>query len=155
VLLLGSAAVMQSFASTLATVGNHSFRSAALAAGESAVVEAKNFVRTADTEATLANRYYPVMLPVDSAGLPEIAWDAVPAVSKGAYSVRHVIERLCNIAPVTEPETQCQLAKNASTGSYKVGSPVFSNTAIILYRVTTQVTGPKNTEVITQAVMAM
>lgn len=151
--------------------GNFSFRQATLNIAdlgvEAAVAELKE-IRANSSEApypagcTTFCRYFPARsvgsVMLDPRGLPilgsvdgtatrVINWSGndVNAVPRG-YSVRYVIDRQCKVAPVTDAVNQCINYAPQSGGSKKSGATVFSSASVIYYRVSIQVSGPRNTQ---------
>ena len=82
------------------------------------------------------------------AGTQAISWacNDVPAAPRG-YAIRYVIDRQCDAPiPVTDTLEQCSTDTPMAGGSKKGGGTVFSTAGTIFYRVTVQVTGPRNTQ---------
>ncbi len=82
------------------------------------------------------------------AGTQAISWacNDVPAAPRG-YAIRYVIDRQCEAPiPVTDTLEQCSTDTPMAGGSKKGGGTVFSTAGTIFYRVTVQVTGPRNTQ---------
>jgi Tfp pilus assembly protein PilX len=151
--------------------GNFSFRQATLNIAdlgvEAAVAELKE-IRANSSEApypagcTTFCRYFParsvgsamldprglpILGSVDGAATRVINWSGndVNAVPRG-YSVRYVIDRQCQVSPVTDAVNQCINYAPQSGGSKKSGATVFSSASVIYYRVSIQVSGPRNTQ---------
>lgn len=169
VFLIGSAAILNATQSTNSVLANTSFRTTALALSDTALADAKTYLLDRATNADtslinieVTNKYYPVIKAVTDADVKtSFTWTNVLATASGvnnAYNTQYVIERLCNplaALPVADVMASCQVEQAASAGSAKVGSPVFSNTAQVLYRITVRVTGPKSAEVYTNAIMSL
>ena len=151
--------------------GNFSFRQATLNIAdlgvEAAVAELKD-IRASSSEAPypagcetfcryfparsvgsamLDPRGLPILGSVDGTATRVINWSGndVNAVPRG-YSVRYVIDRQCKVAPVTDAVNQCINYAPQSGGSKKSGATVFSSASVIYYRVSIQVSGPRNTQ---------
>lgn len=104
--------------------------------------------------AMLDSKGMPVLGNVTGTTTQAISWSGsnVPNLPSG-YSIRYVIDRQCNIAPVTNAVNDCLNDAPQSAGSKKGGATVFSSASTIYYRVTVQVTGPKNTQSHVQAIL--
>ena len=151
--------------------GNFAFRQATLNIAdlgvEAAVAELKD-IRTNSSEAPyppgcstfcryfparsvgstmLDPRGLPILGSVDGTATQVINWSGndVNAAPFG-YSVRYVIDRQCKVAPVTDAVNQCINYAPQSGGSKKSGATVFSSSSVIYYRVSIQVSGPRNTQ---------
>ena len=166
VFLLGNAAILSATQNTGTVAANASFRSTALALSDTVLASAKNYLlaRASNADTTLINtaepnRYYPVITArSDGEAKTAFTWSSVSTTAAGSYSTQYVIERLCDSAaalPVSDVMAHCQVEQAASTGSAKVGAPVFSNTAQVIYRITIRVSGPKNTEIFTHALVSL
>lgn len=153
--------------------GNFAFRQATLNIAdlgvEAAVAELKAIRKTSSEAPYPAGcesfcRYFPARsvgsAMLDSRGLPilgsvdgsatvtrVINWSGndVNAAPFG-YRVRYVIDRQCKAAPVTDAINQCINYAPQSGGSKKSGATVFSSSSVIYYRVSIQVSGPRNTQ---------
>ena len=92
-------------------------------------------------------RGLPILGSVDGTATQVINWSGndVNAAPFG-YSVRYVIDRQCKVAPVTDAVNQCINYAPQSGGSKKSGATVFSSSSVIYYRVSIQVSGPRNTQ---------
>lgn len=97
--------------------------------------------------AMLDARGLPLLGSVDGTATRVINWSGndVNATPRG-YSVRYVIDRQCKVAPVTDAVNQCLNYAPQSGGSKKSGSTVFSSSSVVYYRVSIQVSGPRNTQ---------
>ena len=153
--------------------GNFSFRQATLNIAdlgvEAAVAELKD-IRANSSEAPYPAgcetfcRYFPARsvgsAMLDPRGLPilgsvdgtatatrVINWNHqnVEAAPRG-YSVRYVIDRQCNVAPVTDAVSQCINYVPQSGRSKKSGATDLPSASVIYYRVSIQVSGPRNTQ---------
>jgi hypothetical protein len=163
VILLGSAAMLSSSASTVNTTNNKAYKLAATSIAEVATADAMNYVGSLTMQTSLtsvANLYYAQKLPVDSHGIPVVTYDAGPPPSpacafsgltpctRGAYSTTYVIERMCSNAGVASA-TNCQVTESQDTTSSVKDVTTKTNVA---YRVTAWVTGPRGTSTVTQTV---
>jgi Tfp pilus assembly protein PilX len=104
--------------------------------------------------------YYALRQNTDAKGVPTTTdWTAVPTVTgialPSGYSVRYVIERLCEgPTPVTDIVGNCFSEGSLSGSSKRAGAPKFSGASTIFYRVTVRVAGPRATETFAQAVLS-
>jgi type IV pilus assembly protein PilX len=69
------------------------------------------------------------------------------------YSIRYVIDRQCNVSPVTSPVDQCINETPQGGGSKRSGATVFVPRSTIFYRVSIQVTGPRKTQSHVQVIL--
>ncbi len=77
-----------------------------------------------------------------------ISWDGndVPGAPRG-YAIRYVIDRQCDVASANPGPDECSNDTPLTPVSKKAGGPGLPAPAgIIFYRVTVQVTGPRNTQ---------
>ncbi len=97
--------------------------------------------------AMLDARGLPLLGSVDGTATRVVNWSGndVNATPRG-YSVRYVIDRQCKVAPVTDAVNQCINFAPQSGGSKKSGATVFSSSSVVYYRVSIQVSGPRNTQ---------
>jgi type IV pilus assembly protein PilX len=173
-MMLASIALVRSVDTTNVIAGNLTFKQATVQAGdlgvEAAVAAIPDIVATTfeTNSQTSSYWYYATMRATDVHGVPTtqeagaagtptpIDWNAVPVTAAAAgNSVRIVIERLCTgPAPVAQPEIQCFFEGDAVGGSKAIGRPVFTTIDAIFYRVTAQVTGPRNTVSFVQAIVS-
>ena len=155
--------------------GNMAFRQAALQSSdigvEAAFIALPGIVATSK-DANIANTYYALRQTVDADdnGIPDdINWANVACrdnlngtvtCSYQDYQVKYVIERLCEqqtkgSTTVTDVQSYCFVdvgtGKGGSKGSF---TPLFSSASAIYYRVTVQVTGPRNTRAYVQALLS-
>lgn len=107
-------------------------------------------------EANIANVYFATQQAVDANGLPTtVNWASVPINQQQNYAVQYVIERLCTGAlPVANFSSQCSLLSVPLQSSNKVGDPSYNSTNTVYYRVTSRITGPKNSLSYVQAILA-
>lgn len=176
-MLLSGIALIRSVDTTNVIAGNLSFKQAALHAAdlgvEAAVAELPNIVATSleanitpPASSTLPNYwYYATLRETDVKGLPTtkafgaggtaipINWSNVPVAStSNGYSVKYVIDRLCQgPTPVTDLQANCFADAATGGGTKKAGGTVFSGTTTVYYRISVQVTGPRNTVSYVQA----
>ncbi len=107
------------------------------------------------TGCTTNCNYYAIKQAVDLHDMPSaIAWSGVAPVDtsampsiNGVYTIKYVVERLCTVATVSDPSTECYLTPlpDKCRGVSASSSPICSSTQGTYYRATTFVTGPRNT----------
>jgi type IV pilus assembly protein PilX len=153
--LVGSLSLLRSSEVSALIAGNVSFREAATQATDIGISEAAKALSTmANFDTNVANVYFATRQPEDSHGLPtSVTWSSVPSVTVGYYSVQHVVERLCQTTPVTDPAADCMVRDGEAAGSSKAGSLVYKNPASVYYRITVRVAGPKSTSAFVQALV--
>ena len=99
------------------------------------------------TGAMLDSRGLPIEGSVNGTATRVISWSGsdVNAAPRG-YAIRYVIDRQCRVAPVTDAVNQCSSHAPQTGGSKRSGATVFSSASTIYYRVSIQVSGPRNTQ---------
>lgn len=106
------------------------------------------------TNAAQGIRYFAKMQPLDAYGMPAVAWDSSPELVVGRYSVRTVVERMCDKDVITDMLQDCLVREvpleitNATTGD----KPEPPNAR--QFRVTVRVTDPKGTQTFVQAMVS-
>lgn len=153
--------------------GNFAFRQATLSIADLGVEAAAAKLRTiADTnsvDCTINCIYFPVRSidnMVDNKGLPkkghdgnrirDIDWSGndVPNGVPTGYRIRYVIDRQCDRAPVTDVVTDCLTDTPQGGGASKrSGATRFVPESTVYYRVSVQVTGPRNTQSHVQVIL--
>lgn len=155
-LLVANLALIRSMTTANRVTSNKAFKQGATQAGEVALADAEAFVNTlsaADTSQD--NKYFSTMQTMDANELPTtVTWTNVTAEQVGNYQIKWIVERLCNVTPVTDATTQCLSLQLTQSGSQRAGSPSYQGQASVYYRITTQVTGPRHTESYLQAAVA-
>jgi Tfp pilus assembly protein PilX len=153
--LVGSIAMLRSGEVSALVAGNVSFREAATQASDMGISDAaKALDIQTNLDATIANVYFPTRQAEDVNGIPTtINWSSVPTMTVGNYTVQHVIDRLCQVTPVTDPTGTCMVRDSESAGSNKAGSAAYKNPASVYYRITVRVIGPKSTAAFVQALV--
>ena len=155
IILVGSLAMLRSTEVSSLVAGNVSFREAATQAtdiGISTAGKALDVMATPDTN--IANVYFATRQPEDADGLPTtVNWNSVATETVGNYSVQHVVERLCQTTPVTDPLADCMVRDGEAAGSNKAGSLTYKNPPTVYYRITVRVTGPKSAAAFVQALV--
>jgi len=153
--LVGSLAMLRSGEVSSMVAGNVSFREAATQATDIGIADAaKALDIQANLDTNIANTYFATRQPDDAYGIPTtINWANVPIKTVGNYNVQHVIDRLCQVTPVTDATGTCMVRDSESAGSNKAGSLAYKNPASVYYRITVRVTGPKSTAAYVQALV--
>jgi Tfp pilus assembly protein PilX len=157
VMALGALSIARVSDTSTAVAGNLSFKAAAMQASEVGLSEGfaqLQALTAAELEATKGAWYFPVRQAVDAAGLPStVDWATAPKVAVGGgYSASYVVERMCTGAvPVTDPAVQCFLKRLPAQGSAKAGLEKMDAPAVVQYRMTVYVQGPKGTQTFVQA----
>lgn len=156
VLAMGALSLVRVTESATLVAGNIGYRMNARMASELGVNAAFRAVsELTDDELARPGWYYPRRLPEDEFGLPEnVNWLQAPALAAGAYTVRYVVERLCQgPVPVASLENQCLLEQMQLGGSNRAGVEQLTAPAARQFRVTVQVSGPRNTLELVQALV--
>jgi Tfp pilus assembly protein PilX len=161
-LTLAGIALMRSVDTNNVIAGNFAFRQASMQATDTGVEDAFTQLKTIATSSVdtpIANQYFTVMQPLDSNGIPNtVTWSSVPSTTRGDYTVRYVIERMCtgtNGVAITDIVSNCVADQGTqASGSQKSGSPVFSAASAVNFRVTVRVEGPRNTVAMSQTILA-
>lgn len=150
--------------------GNIAFKQSTVQNADTAIeaaMTALGTITTTSLDANIANQYFANQQPTDSMGVPTtINWNTVPCRdSSGStvscsdaslYRMQYVIDRLCDPAvglPVTDVEKNCVMDAPVGGGSKKSGAVVFTKGAMVYYRVTARVQGPRNATSIVQAIL--
>lgn len=156
VMLLGGMALAKlTEVGSLAT-GNTAFREASLQASEVGLNTVYERIRDdlADEDTDLAGWYWSTMQETDEYGVPQVDFDEAPEVEVGPYVVRYVAERLCDTAEVTNALRQCVVKQEPDPQKSKVaGSEPLDPPNSRQFRVTIQVTGPKDTRTWVQSMI--
>lgn len=153
VMLLGGLALARMTEIGVLATGNSSYREASLQASEVGVNTAYARVRTITNEETNSGNWYWATMQAQTAGLPTVTWTAAPEITVGSYSVRYVVERMCNTAPVTATLRQCLVKQVPQPSSSRVGVEELDPPNSRQFRITVRVTGPKDTETWVQSLV--
>jgi type IV pilus assembly protein PilX len=156
VMLLGGMALAKlTEVGTLAS-GNTAFREASLQASEVGLNTAFERIQDdlADEGTDQAGWYWASMQDTDAYGIPTVDFDNAPEIDVGPYVVRYVVERLCDTAAVTDSLRQCVVkAKPDPQVSKGAGGEPIEPVNSRQFRVTIQVTGPKETRTWVQSMI--
>lgn len=171
-LTLAGLAMVRSIDTGNVIAGNMAFRQAAMQQSdigvEAAFIALPGIVNSSK-DANIANQYFALRQNVDAMGVPTtVNWANVPCrdnanvsvtCSAQDYQVKYVIDRLCDAqtsgsTTVTDVQGYCFVdvgaGKSGSKGAFQA---VFSSASSVYYRVTVQVTGPRNTSAYVQAIV--
>ena len=139
---------------TLAT-GNNAAREASLQASEVGINTAYLAVQAlASEESNSGTWYWATTQAADAAGIPNLAWASAPEIAVGVYSVRYVVERLCNTAPVTDTLRQCLVRQVPQVSSSRVGHEEVDPPNTRQFRITVRILGPKDSETWVQTMVS-
>lgn len=155
VILVGSLAMLRSSEVSSLVGGNVSFKEAATQATDIGISDAAKALNAMiNVDGNIPNVYFATRQAEDSDGIPtSVNWSAVPSATVGNYSVQHVVERLCQTTPVTDPLADCMVRDAEAPGSNKAGSLAYKTPASVYYRITVRVTGPKSANAFVQALV--
>ena len=171
-LTLAGLAMVRSVDTGNVIAGNMAFRQAAMQQAdvgiEAAFIALPGIVSTSK-DADIANQYFAIRQVVNALGVPNaVAWASVPCrdnanatvtCSAQDYQVKYVIDRLCERQTagstiVTDIQGNCFVdigtGKSGSKGKF---TPIFTSASAVYYRITVQVTGPRNTSAYVQALV--
>jgi type IV pilus assembly protein PilX len=156
ILMISALALVRSSETVGAIAGNVAFKQAATEAADTGLAAAGQWVTAlANADTAVAGVYYATRQNVDVHGLPTVNWAGVPAATVSNFRVQYVIERLCQGAtPIANVVSQCLTTENTQEGSKKVGSPAYTGTTAVYYRVTVRVQGPRNAESYVQSLLS-
>ena len=156
ILMISALALVRSSETIGAVAGNIAFKQAATEAADTGIAAATQWLTAlTNVDTAVAGVYYATRQNVDAHGLPVLDWSGVPAVPVANFRVQYVVERLCQGAtPITNLISQCLTTEHAQDGSKKVGSPAYSGTTAVYYRVTVRVQGPRNAESYVQSLLS-
>ena len=154
VMLLGAMSLSRLTEISTMAAGNSSFRDVGMQASEVGLNNGFAQLRVlANPDANTGNWYFASVQTVDVNGVPQVTWANVPATQVGAYEVRTVAERMCNVAPVTDTLQQCLVRQVPQAGSQDPTQPKIDPPRAVQYRVTVRVVGPKGTQTWVQSLM--
>jgi len=156
ILMISALALVRSSQTVGAIAGNVAFKQAATEAADTGLAAAGQWLTAlTNSDSAVAGVYYATRQNVDSYGLPTINWASVPTATVSTFRVQYVLERMCQgPAPVANVLTQCLTTENTQQGSKKVGSPAYTGTTAVYYRVTVRVQGPRNAESYVQSLLS-
>ncbi len=150
VMLLAVASLARMAETTTLAANNIASKDAAIGAAELGLARAyRKLADEADTgsamDEDIAGWYLSTHSPVNDSpeGLPTFNWGSASAIKDHQNSVRFVVQRLCATAPATNKNTQCMVRRAWAGDSGKVGVEALESIPGVQYRITVQVTGPK------------
>jgi Tfp pilus assembly protein PilX len=140
---------------TTVAAGNEASRQAAVQASEVGVNTAFSAVKAlANEDADLGSWYRSTMQATDANGIPQVSFDLGSEVVVGRFSVRYVVERMCDSTPVTDTLRQCLVRQIPQTRSAKAGVEAIDPPNSRQFRVTVRVTEGHGTQTWVQALVA-
>ena len=142
---------------------NHAFQQGALLSAENRIETARTWLVSNSTSKLLfndsaADGYFATA--ASGVGLinnPQFDWSTLatnPLSNAAGYQARHVIHRLCNVAG--DPASGIDCVRSPITASSSKSAPSSNNSPMnapgaVVYRITIQITGPRNTVSYVQA----
>jgi Tfp pilus assembly protein PilX len=156
ILMVSALALVRSSDTVGAVAGNTAFKQAATEAADTGIHTAATWLTALTNVDTDVNGvYYATRQNVDGYGMPTVDWNGIPQANVSNFRVQYVVERLCQgPAPVTNLIGQCMTNQMSQEGSRRVGSPSYSGTTAVYYRVTVRVRGPRNSESFVQSMLS-
>jgi type IV pilus assembly protein PilX len=149
VMLMGGLALARMTETSTLASGNAAFREASMQAAEVGLNTA--FMQTraipaVDENTSVAPWYWSTMQAADAGGIPNVNFDTAPAVVVGSYTVRYVVERMCDTATLTDALQQCLVKhipqlESSDPLKEKIDPPNSRQ-----FRITVRVNGPKDTQ---------
>jgi Tfp pilus assembly protein PilX len=156
VMLLGALALARMTEVSTLAAGNSQYRNASLQASEiglnTAFTQLQLLAPTAE-DADAGNWYKSRNQAQDASGLPTIDWTPAPEIVVGAYRVKYVVERLCTVAVVADPLSECLVKAQKSPASASDPPSELPPINSRQYRATIRVTGPKDTTTFVQSLL--
>lgn len=152
IMLMAGTALFRNVDTAALISGNSAARQAASQAGNLGLVAAQKRLE-GGTLTSPAAGYSDKALKVDSADVPIAAdsvWSATTEAGNG-YRYRYLIERLCNDDGVCAQSRSTGRVPGSSLGVNAI-QPSEASASASLYRVTVQVTGPRNIQTYAQAI---
>lgn len=171
-LTLAGLAMVRSVDTGNVIAGNMAFRQAAMQqadVGIEAAFLALPTIVSGSKDTNIPNQYWALRQDVDAIGVPSaVNWanvvcrnnvNVAVACSAQDYQVKYVIDRLCEAqtagsTTITNVQGYCFVdvgaGKSGSKGAFQA---VFTSASSVYYRITVQVTGPRNTAAYVQAIV--
>jgi Tfp pilus assembly protein PilX len=157
VMLLGGLSLARMTEVGALVAGNVSLKERALQASEMGVNEAFQAVQAlVNNNANVGTWYFAQQRAVDGHGMPTgIDWAtaAVIAGDSGPFEVRYIVDRMCVVLDVDDPETQCLLKQGENEGSATYPPEPIDPLAGTQFRITVRITGPKEIRTFVQALV--
>lgn len=157
---LAGIGLMRSVDTSTLVAGNLAFKQASIQMADVGIEAAVNAIPAiaANPNTPIANRYFATREPENAQGVPiAINWAAVACQDAGGaavncadeslYRVQFVLDRLCRAATTND---SADIAEKCVTEKVEdpckgAGKPSCAGPATVYYRVTVQVSGPRNT----------
>jgi hypothetical protein len=99
-----------------------------------------------DENVNTGSWYFATMQPdADANGIPDVDFDLAPEVIVGTNSIRYVVERVCEVAAVTDSLRECLVRQEPQLTSARAGAELLDPPNARQFRITVRVTGPKDT----------
>jgi len=149
-LLLGAASLARVNNTTGLLAGNLASKESSRQAAEIGVSTAfAQLIALTNLEANSASWYFAL---AGEAEVPaESRWEAAPEIEAGPFTVRYLVERLCEGAlPVTDPGRQCFVRSMPAEGSAKAGAEVIESPPSMQFRISVRAEGVKGTSTLVQ-----
>lgn len=155
VMLLGGMALARMTEVGTLAAGNSAYRDGAVLASEVGVNTAFAQVRALTNEEANSGAWYTALVRTqDANGLPVVDWDGAPSIAVGNYTVRYVVERVCQgTLPVADPIRQCLNRTSQQIESRDLTREPPDPPSVRQFRVTVRVTGPKDAQTFVQALV--
>lgn len=157
VMLLGGIAMVRVSQTDVLLAGNVAREEAAAQAsdvGIAAAFEDLKALTSSVEDSGNGSWYFATRLIDDAEGLPQgVDWDsAARSLVVGQYTVKYVVDRLCQSAPVSDELNQC-LLRESKLDIRDASGETLTPMTLRTYRATVRVTGPKNTLTWVQALL--
>lgn len=149
VMLLGGLALARITETSTLAAGNSAYREASLQAAEvglNTAYMATRAITAATEDDSIAGWYWSTMQPTDAGGIPTVNFNTAPEVLVGSYSVRYVVERMCDTAVMTDAMRQCLVRQIVQPNSARAGEELVDPPNSRQFRITVRVNGPKDTQ---------
>ena len=154
VMLLGGLALARMTESALLSTGNVANEEAAIHASEVGWNTAFASVKAlADENTAIPGWYWSTIQATDANGIPQVAWDAATEVIVGRFSVRYVVERMCNVTPVTTATRQCLVKQADALEDRRSDALDYSAKSSRQFRITVRVTDARGTQTWAQSLV--
>jgi Tfp pilus assembly protein PilV len=154
VMLLGGLALARMTETSLLSAGNVANEEAAVHASEVGWNTAFASVKAlANEDNAVPSWYWATMQATDPNGIPIVAWDAAEEVVVGRFSVRYVVERMCNVTPVTTATRQCLVKQTDVLEDRRSDALDYTPKSSRQFRITVRVTDARGTQTWAQSLV--
>ena len=154
VMLLGGLALARMTETALLSTGNVANEEAAIHASEVGWNTAFASIKAlANEDTAIPGWYWSTIQATDANGIPQVAWDAATEVVVGRFSVRYVVERMCNITPVTTAMRQCLIKQTEALEDRRSDALDYSPKSTRQFRITVRVTDARGTQTWAQSLV--